>query len=707
MRLVLIYIILSLYSYPALLASEETERLDSLETALKEFNPSDTSEKHLYILYDLGIEWLHSFEDYNKSIYYMTMVRDLAIKAKNRRYLIDAETNLGDNAYWLSNFPEAIEHFFNALDYTKIGGTSEDSAYIFRQIGYVYYHIGKLEKAYDYYLKSLKIGEALQSKEIIGSFHYADALLDMEQNKLPSALKKLKKSLAIATELESHYDISDCTAVIGDVYHMMDSLELAIKYKQKSLKMDTEGESQYGIAYCNHSLGETYLKMNKLEKALELFLKSLEGRQKLHDRSESIQSLNSLGDVYSKMGQHDLAFQYLNQALDLAQEMDLQPALKDVYEKFAEVYSRSGYYKKAFEYQKMYHELKDTLFNQKTVRNLANLHSSYEVEQKEHTIDILRKEQRISSLENEKSVSRLQNVVLISTTLFLLVLGFLGYYQLRKQFFYNRKLKEKQDKISNQNKKLTTANEKMGLVNKELKQFAYVVSHDLKAPLRAISTLGTFIEEDLGDDINEDVKENITLLKGRITRMENLIQGILEYSRVQRKEVEKEWIDLALLLEEISASVALRATDSGVSIQLPESLPKIYASQTLLHQVLQNLLSNAVKYNDKPHCIIEVKFQESKTHLQFAIKDNGPGIPEKYHQKIFEIFQTLQARDTFESTGVGLSIVKKIVEDKASGKIWLESEPGLGSTFFFTWKKDADHSAEKSLDKKLVAKTRK
>lgn len=222
--------------------------------------------------------------------------------------------------------------------------------------------------------------------------------------------------------------------------------------------------------------------------------------------------------------------------------------------------------------------------------------------------------------------------------------------------------------------------EEVEKINKELDQFAYVVSHDLKAPLRGINALASFIEEDIADGHYEDVPENLNLLKNRIDRMGNLITGILDFSRAGRKIEALEFIDFGDLLHEI---IELIAPSTKVQINRPEKMPTVYAVRISLQQIVQNLLSNAIKYNDKEITKICMAYQENERDYIFSVKDNGPGIPSQYHDKIFDIFQTLQPRDRVESTGVGLTIVRKNVEN-LGGKVWVESIEGQGATFFFS-----------------------
>lgn len=217
--------------------------------------------------------------------------------------------------------------------------------------------------------------------------------------------------------------------------------------------------------------------------------------------------------------------------------------------------------------------------------------------------------------------------------------------------------------------------------NRELDQFAYVVSHDLKAPLRAISSLAEWIEEDLEDIITKDSKKNLELLRGRILRMESLIQGILAYSKAGKNTGGVKLVNTNKLINDIIDSLN---PAPNIKIIVDKQLPTIETEETKLYQVLGNLISNSIKYNNKENGLIKISYIDLDGICQFSVEDNGPGIEKEYHNKIFMIFQTLSARDEIESTGIGLSIVKKIIEEQG-GKIWIDSELGSGAKFTFTW----------------------
>ncbi|BAY15099.1 two-component sensor histidine kinase [Anabaenopsis circularis NIES-21] len=219
--------------------------------------------------------------------------------------------------------------------------------------------------------------------------------------------------------------------------------------------------------------------------------------------------------------------------------------------------------------------------------------------------------------------------------------------------------------------------------NQELNDFAYIVSHDLKAPLRGIGLLSEWLLNDYADKFDEEGKGLVNRLINRVKKLQNLIDGILEYSRVGRIREDKIQIDLNDLVRDVIETLA---PNKNIQIEITKHLPIIYGEKVKLEQVFQNLLSNAIKFIDKPQGQILVDCTEEDDYWQISVTDNGIGIEEKYFTKIFQIFQKLSTTDDSESTGIGLSIVKKIVE-MYGGSIWLESTVNQGSTFFFTIKK--------------------
>ena len=218
--------------------------------------------------------------------------------------------------------------------------------------------------------------------------------------------------------------------------------------------------------------------------------------------------------------------------------------------------------------------------------------------------------------------------------------------------------------------------------NKELDQFAYVASHDLKAPLRGVTTIVKWIEDELAAELSPQMHTYLDQMKGRLSRLEDLINGLLAYARVGRTAQSADNVDVNQLVEEIADLVV----PPDFTLRVGPGMPTFVTDRLGLQQVFTNLLSNAVKYHHRGAGQLEITCQEVGQHYEFRVQDDGPGIAPEYHQKIFLLFQTLRDRNTAESTGIGLSIVQKIINEH-HGTIRVDSAQGRGAGFIFTWPK--------------------
>ena len=235
-------------------------------------------------------------------------------------------------------------------------------------------------------------------------------------------------------------------------------------------------------------------------------------------------------------------------------------------------------------------------------------------------------------------------------------------------------------KLEQLNSELKQAVDKLTAANRDLADFAHVAAHDLKAPLRAIGSLAGMISQDYSGILDEQGKQYLDTLVKRTQRMSELINGILRYSEVGKSASQKEKLDLDKLVEEVIAGLVV---PQNIHVTFENKLPVVFSEKTYMIQIFQNLINNAVKYIDKLQGYVKVGCAEEGDFWKFYVSDNGPGIEEKYFKKIFNIFQTLNRRDEVESTGIGLSVVKKIVELNG-GSVWIESVVGQGSSFYFT-----------------------
>ena len=221
--------------------------------------------------------------------------------------------------------------------------------------------------------------------------------------------------------------------------------------------------------------------------------------------------------------------------------------------------------------------------------------------------------------------------------------------------------------------------------NEELDAFAYAASHDLRAPLRGIANLAQWIEEDLAatESLKNDTRDMLALMRSRMHRMEALIDGILQYSRAGRVTERAVLVDTHKLVDDV---VDLMTIPAPAKVIVEGPMPALESAVPPLQQIFMNLIGNALKYNDSPEPRVWISSADRDHFVQFSVRDNGRGIPAEYHDRIWGIFQTLEARDKVEGTGIGLSLVKKLAESQG-GRAWVESTPGHGATFHLLWPK--------------------
>ncbi|WP_185154106.1 tetratricopeptide repeat-containing sensor histidine kinase [Fulvivirga sp. M361] len=553
----------------------------------------------------------------------------------------------------------------------------------FINTGYIFLNQGLIEKALEYYYNSLKIEEEIQNQRGIATALNGIGYINYKQGETGKAFESYNRSLTIRTELNDEYGIATCLNNIGLIFKDLGEWDKALEYYQKCLVIEDKLGDKTGIAISKGNIGAIYKSLGELEKALKYYAEGLEIRKGSDDKLGISHSLNSMADIMLLQGDLKDARIYAMQSLVLAKELDYPIYIRDAAETLTNVARKENQWQEAFKYYQLYIQMRDSVFNEETIT--ATIHQKYKYKyEKEALADSIRdlqrermKEAQLAASEAEKerlllrAEKQKQQTIFLTSSLILVIL-FIG-------FVYNR-LKF----INGQKKIIQEQKGELEEMNQELRHFASVTSHDLKTPLRGIANLVSMIENDY-PNLEGDLKKYFGLMRERAVKMNELINGILAYSKAGKQRVAIERVNVNTLLESIIDHIN---NENGVEIKVMPNIPDLLCNKTQLEQVLSNLISNAVKYNhkDKNNGQVEVNYSSQVNFHEFTVSDNGPGIPKNAQSSIFELFKKSHNKKGIDSSGIGLSIVKKLVSQNG-GKITLTSDLGKGSSFKFTWPK--------------------
>ena len=422
------------------------------------------------------------------------------------------------------------------------------------------------------------------------------------------------------------------------------------------------------LAYAHQNTGSTYRKLGRFKEAESSLLQALEINDSINNQIGKLGVLRDLGLLYSELKNYPKALKYLNQGPELAQQSDAKSRRLEFYDALAETYIATGDLGKAVLFLQEKNILKDSIINEETEKSIEALKAAYKEEQRENAIALLEQENKISLLYNYLFIG-----ISIASIAFLIFL-----------YRKNRKEKRLNQELESRNKQIELQNTQLEEINQELKQFTSVASHDLKSPLRTVSSFANLFQRKYKNKIDEEANEYLDFIIGGVKRMVNMLDDLLSYAKVGRKDIPFNRVNTADIVNEALFNLQENIRVEGANIEVEEdSLPEINGNKTLMVQLFQNLIANAIKFrsHEAPKVVVNCS-QNGKTHT-FMVKDNGIGIDPDYQEKIFEMFGRINGKTEYEGTGIGLATCKKIV-NYHGGQIWVKSETGKGSTFYFS-----------------------
>lgn len=569
---------------------------------------------------------------------YSRLALDLAIEMNEAFSLAVAKNNMG--IYYLNqgNYPLSLQYLQEALEHDSNTGEYVDPTGVYANIGILHEEMGDEEKAIEYYLKSAEAALTFEDEASIAYAYLDYGYVDAMQGKLDSALQHYENALAIYRKIKHANREAETLYYIGEIYYEREDYDRALSYQEKALAIYERIQSK-----------------------------------------EDVPSMYSIiAGIYKEMGDTQLAISYFQQAIGLAKKTGLTSLLPSLFEELSQTYKVDENYQKAYEYEVMFRTWQDSFFNSATKERIAKLETTYELAVQEAENKKLNQQQA-----QQKVILRQRTLIAIAASLITVLVFFIAVIQYRanlQKAILNRNLELK---VKERTAALASANQKLLESNDELERFTFIASHDLKEPLRNITSFINLIQKKLKDTTDKDLTEYMDFVVRNTRQLYGLVEDILTHSRVEaNRKRTSEKVDLNLLLLDIQMGLNRTLEEKNAVVQAVE-LPPVQGYRSEFFLLLKNLIENGLKYNESPQPMIKIDCRTESGQFQFSVADNGIGINPSYHDRIFEMFTRLNNRSKYLGSGIGLATCKKIIQ-KYNGEIWIESQEGQGSTFFFT-----------------------
>ena len=440
-----------------------------------------------------------------------------------------------------TEYTEALAYYKELLNLEEIQENHPTKVKDLSRISAIYQALGNYEQAFEFQMQALKHNEINEDKEGVARCKYRLGTIFFYQNQFERALEEYKAAKALSDEIGNQRDIYSCLAALGSVYAELGDFEKNLFYNDQSLQLAKKLDYKMGIAYTLGNMGSTYLMQGNCEKAKWHIEEAIRLKSELNDNWGLIGSKLGLAELYKHCDQQDQLVPLIKEIILLSQKLDSKPRELKAYEILVDYYDQSENIKQAYFYQKKYLALKDTILNEKTVEEMGQSQRKYEIQKKEHQISLLKKENELL-VSNEK-IQELRGYIFASAGLFFILLFGWIFYRLKTQKEINKLLGEKNQLLFSKNQEIAIKNKQLEYSNHDLQQFAYVASHDLKEPLRMISSYTNLLNRKYKSKFDEDGKEFMHYIVDAAGRMQTLLDDLLDYSRCGTQKIPDKMVD--------------------------------------------------------------------------------------------------------------------------------------------------------------------
>jgi signal transduction histidine kinase/Tfp pilus assembly protein PilF len=577
---------------------------------------------------------------------FITEAKEIYEKLNHATGIANAYRELGNISFELMDFNTALEYHISALSVYEQLSDTRGMADVNNNIGSVYWKLEKNEMALEYYLKAY----------------------DLYQN-IPS------DKLGNASTLNN----------IGNIYHNLGELNKALEYYMQVLAIYEEIKSESGLAVVYHNIGMIQMQLKDYEKALESYFKSVEINKKRENKSSLANNFNNIGELYLLKEDYHTALDYLKKSAILAEEIKVMDVQMENYLFQSRIYSHRREFSEALDFHKRYTNLKDSIFGIENQNRVLELQVRFEAESKQKVVDVLKKTNQLQEIRLGRQ--RNEKYFYLAASLLILILVFFVYNRYRFKKNLGALLIDKNKQLEIMNEKLRISEKELLTINATKDKFFSIIAHDLKNPFNALLSFSEMLHNNLKIFKKDEIKAYVEIIHKATNNLFRLLENLLQWSSTQTGEIEyrPDQFDLNSLTMNIIQIMSIHAEKKGISIinSLPENA-SAYGDKNLVSTVIRNLLSNAVKFT-RENGQIRIEGIIKKDEIEIAVIDNGIGINKVDIDKLFRLDCNVTTIGTSEERGSGLGLIlcKEFVE-KNGGRIWVESEIDIGSSFKFT-----------------------
>lgn len=607
----------------------------------------------------------------DKGLKYAEEAYTIALVEKNDTVLAEALRNKGVMYWAKSEYSQSLENYQKALSIWEKTKNNRQIGNTLSGIGLVYDNLSDYDKALASYLKSLKIAEdnkltTLQSTTLSNISVVYLALTNYEK-----ALETIQKSINICLETNNTQNLSAHFNNLGLIYEEQKAFTKAIETYKKALQLNEKKNSLFGITISLYNIGNCEYNLTNYDESMICFQRSLEISEEIDDKFGILLAQKGIGKIHKEQKKYKTALDYFSRSLELANALKAKDEIVLIYKEYSELYKEMGTLDKSLEYLELYISLKDTIYSDKSLKQIAEMQTKYDTKKKVHENELLRKENQLQT--NIKN-----SFIVFSALILIIVLILLNRFRIKKKV--NIELTKKNEIISIQKDKLEEA-----IATKD--KFFTIISHDLRSPFNNILGFSDLLHKEYHNFNDSEIIDFLKRIHESSQSAYNLLDNLLIWARTQVGELtlQKETVNLKELVENSIAPYQLNATNKKIDIEVNIPLDvTISIDINTSVTIIGNLVNNAIKFTPEDGQI-SINFDSNNDYIELHVIDTGVGMTQEILNKLFnpdEIISTIGTKDE-KGTGLGLMLCHEFVK-KNGGNISVKSEVGKGSEFIIS-----------------------